>query len=344
MSSLDICSTMSIFCGDALEAYATWLAPTCIISDGPYGLVKYPGEPVGCESLPDWYRPHIVEWAKYAVPNTTLWFWNSEIGWATVHPVLESNGWQYEECCVWNKGIAHVAGNCNSKTIRGIPVVTEIAVRYTRKPVVKDRYGNAIPMKEWLRAEWKRSGLPLCRANEACGVRDAATRKYLTQSGVWYFPPAESVVKMAKYCTQNGVRTDRPYFSLDGKTGLTVNVWNGMRAKWRHTHGLTNVWSEPPVHGKERLRGEERASSYLHANQKPLSLMRRQILSCTDEGDVVWEPFGGLCSATVASLLLGRRAFSAENNPLYHKIATKRLKETLTVQYVSQSLRKYIFM
>ena len=34
----------------------------------------------------------------------------------------------------------------------------------------------------------------------------------------------------------------------------------------------------------------------------------------TEPGDVVWEPFGGLCSASVAALTLGRRAFAAKTD------------------------------
>lgn len=33
--------------------------------------------------------------------------------------------------------------------------------------------------------EWQRAGLPLYKANEACGVKNAATRKYLTQDWLW---------------------------------------------------------------------------------------------------------------------------------------------------------------
>ena len=46
-----------------------------------------------------------------------------------------------------------------------------------------------MPVQRWMRHEWQRSGLPLKRANEACGVRNAATRKYLTQDWLWYWPP-----------------------------------------------------------------------------------------------------------------------------------------------------------
>jgi len=309
---------------DALDCYPQWPAPTCIIVDGPYGLGKFPGEPKTPANLGQWYRPHIASWSAHAQTDTTLWFWCTEIGWATVHPILESYGWNYEECHVWDKGIAHIAGNCNSKTIRGTPVVTEVAVRYTRRNLLPTDHGTLLPIKDWVRNEWQRSGLALFRANKACGVANAATRKYLTQCHLWYFPPPEAIVRMAHYCTQHGAPTRRPYFSLDGYTPITETAWAKMRAKWHHSHGITNVWSEPAVHGSERIRTSQ---GYLHANQKPLALMLRQIHASTDPQDVVWEPFGGLCSATLAALHSGRHAFAAEINPTYFQVAVGRLRQ-----------------
>jgi site-specific DNA-methyltransferase (adenine-specific) len=94
-----------------------------------------------------------------------------------------------------------------------------------------------------------------------------------------------------------------------------------MRAKWMHSHGVTNVWQEPPVHNGERIRLPGSSTIYLHANQKPLALMERQILASTTAHDVVWEPFGGLCSAVVAALATNRRAYGAERNPDFYAIS-----------------------
>jgi DNA methylase len=308
---------------DALACYGRWPTPTCIVSDGPYGLGKFPGEPRTHVGLGDWYAPHVAAWSAAAATDCTLWFWCSEIGWATVHPVLELHGWQYEECNVWDKGIAHVAGNCNSKTIRGMPVVTEVAVRYSKRNQLPGSKGESLSIKDWVRHEWQRSGLPMWRANEACSVANAATRKYLTQCHLWYFPPPEAIARMADFCALHGLPSDRPYFSLDGRTPVTESAWASMRAKWRHVHGVSNVWQESAVHGSERVRAR---AGYLHANQKPLSLMSRQILASTDRGDVVWEPFGGLCSASVAALQTGRGAFAAEVNSEYFAQAVRRVQ------------------
>ena len=42
--------------------------------------------------------------------------------------------------------------------------------------------------------------------------------------------------------------------------------------------------------------------SAAHLNQKPLAFMRRILAAATGAGDVVWEPFGGLASASVAAV------------------------------------------
>ena len=315
-----------IYLADALDMYDHWPTPTCIIADGPYGLGKFPGEPNTVQELPQWYASHVAAWSRLAGADATLWFWSSELAWATVHPLLDTHGWQYEEACIWDKGIAHIAGNVNSKTIRGMPVASEVAIRYSRRNVLPDANGNPLPLKQWVRAEWQRSGLPMRQSNEACDVANAATRKYLTQCHLWYFPPAESMERMAAYCARHGRESVRPYFSLDGKSNFDAKRWEKMRAKWNHTHGMTNIWQEPPVHGKERVKNE---TGYLHANQKPLALMERQILASTDPGDVIWEPFGGLCSASVAAATLNRRAFAAEIHVPFFDAASQRLRESV---------------
>jgi len=42
-------------------------------------------------------------------------------------------------------------------------------------------------------------------------------------------------------------------------------------------------------------------------------------------GDVVWEPFGGLCTTAVACHRLERRCYSAEVDPDFYTLAVSRL-------------------
>jgi len=120
----------------------------------------------------------------------------------------------------------------------------------------------------------------LNKANEACGVRNAATRKYLTQDWLWYFPPPEMMQRLVDYANRQGDRKGRPYFSLDGKLPTTVDEWACLRHPWEHEHGMTNVWAHPPLNGDERFKGNEQRSAprvyrpgrnaTVHLNQKPI--------------------------------------------------------------------------
>ncbi len=313
---------VTLDCAESLDCYAEWDPPTTIVVDGPYGVRGFPGDPPTSDALGEWYDPYVAAWSSHALPSTTLWFWGTEVGWATVHPTLVRHGWAYNRACIWGKGVAHVAGNVNGDTIRGCPVVSEMCVQYTRDVHLETEGGVTLPMKAWLRAEWQRSGLPLSRSNEAAGVKDAATRKWFTQSWLWYFPPPGSLERLARYAETHGRPTDRPYFSLDGTTPLTADSWSRMRAKWNHVHGLTNVWHEGAVRGAERVKVGYTA---VHGNQKPLALIERIIHATSDPGDVVWDPFAGLATVGVACMNLDRRCFGAEHTPEVYDTAVERL-------------------
>lgn len=60
--------------GDALSFYPTWPSPKVIVSDGPYGLRSFPGDPPGTDRLVEMYQPHVAAWSERALPSTTLWF------------------------------------------------------------------------------------------------------------------------------------------------------------------------------------------------------------------------------------------------------------------------------
>lgn len=325
--------------GDAEKAYPDWPTPDLIMVDGPYGVGGFFGDPRTPHGLGKWYEPHIRAWTEAAGYHTTLWFWGTEIGWATVHPVLESHGWEYVQAVHWHKGIKHIAGNVNGDTIRRFPIANEICVFYQRHWIFPTPDCGALVAKEWMRHEWKRAGLAFSEANIACGVKNAASRKYFaTEPWLWYPPPPETMERLVRYANEHGDQAGRPYYSLDGRNSVTARQWGQIRYPWKHTHGLTNVWEHPPVNGAERIRNLDGARhaprvhkptagiASAHLNQKPLALMKRILEAASQPGAVVWEPFGGLCSASVAAIETGRRPFAAEIDDRIADLAEERLR------------------
>ena len=100
-----------------------------------------------------------------------------------------------------------------------------------------------MPVRRWLRREWMRSGLPLHLANAACGVKNAATRKYLTQDWLWYWPPGLMVERLAVFANEHGIESGWPYFSLDGENPVTAKAWDSLR--YRNAFG-----TRPPPQGR----------------------------------------------------------------------------------------------
>ena len=67
-----------------------------------------------------------------------------------------------------------------------------------------------------------------------------------------------------------------------------------------------------------------------HPCQYPVGLIQRLVLGLTTQGDIVFDPFSGVGSAGVSSAIEGRRYVGCELDKNYHKIAKKRITETLS--------------
>lgn len=100
-----------------------------------------------------------------------------------------------------------------------------------------------------------------------------------------------------------------------------------MRSKFHCPYGWTNVWRRPPVHGSERIPSPKGRAA--HPNQKPMDQMEVIIRTSSDEGDAVWEPFGGLFTASIAAYKLRRRAFAVEAAPTYYSMGLKRVQNSM---------------
>lgn len=327
--------------GNSLAQYHKWQKPNVIMSDGAYGVLGFKGDTVSHEGLVEWYEPHVRAWSEFSEPGTTLWFWNTELGFASLHGLLERHGWEYMSCNIWNKGIQHIAGNCNLKVLKSFPVVTEVCVQYCKRPVFMVR-GEKMSMKDWLRHEWDRAGLTLNQANIATETANAASRKYLTKDHLWYAPPPELFEKLTIFANAYGKENGKPYFSVNQKSSLSRQEYERFFPTFRGKYGITNVWNEPPLHSKERIKANG-SSKYFHLNQKPLALMDL-ILSCTTiPGDIIWEPFGGLFSASLWALKKSRRSFGAEiDEEIYQTAISRFITNQFTLNLPEPEYAEYV--
>lgn len=82
-----------------------------------------------------------------------------------------------------------------------------------------------------------------------------------------------------------------------------------------------SVWRIPPPSRREKRHGR-------HPTQKPLRLVRRALVACTGEGDLVFDPFSGSGTTAVAAKELNRSFVGAELEREYVELAARRIGAT----------------
>lgn len=83
---------------------------------------------------------------------------------------------------------------------------------------------------------------------------------------------------------------------------------------------MTDVWRMPAISIWEKTCGK-------HPTQKPLGVVVRAILSCTQKGESVLDPFAGSCTTGIAANLLEREFVGMDTCNEYLEIGKERRKE-----------------
>lgn len=87
---------------------------------------------------------------------------------------------------------------------------------------------------------------------------------------------------------------------------------------------MRSDWLMPICSGKERLKVNGHKG---HSTQKPEALLYRVLLSSTNKGDVVLDPFFGSGTTGAVAKKLGRRFIGLEREDKYISLATDRIKD-----------------
>lgn len=88
---------------------------------------------------------------------------------------------------------------------------------------------------------------------------------------------------------------------------------------YREGKQMRSVWSIPTTPKREKTNGA-------HPTQKPLELLRRLISMCTNEGDLVLDPFCGSGTTGVACALLNRNFVGIDLDQDFLNLALKRIE------------------
>lgn len=125
-----------------------------------------------------------------------------------------------------------------------------------------------------------------------------------------------------------GARKGAPSGNPLGKN--PSDVWPILLKDWE-----SSLWNIPNVKANH-------IEKTIHPCQFPIELVERCVLALTDESDWVLDPFSGVGSAILAALRHNRRAMGCEKEPLYVRIASKRIRDFYRGRLMYRPLGKAI--
>ena len=85
---------------------------------------------------------------------------------------------------------------------------------------------------------------------------------------------------------------------------------------------MRSVWMIPLTPLSEKTHGK-------HPTQKPIELLKRIILSSTNENAIILDPFNGSGTTGVVAKNLGRRYIGIEKDEEFLKLTIKRLNSKI---------------
>ena len=287
-----------------------------VISDGPYAMGKASWDAMPMRELGEWYRPHIAEWGRLCMASASVYLWGSAESWAAIHPEMLAAGWDFRCLIVWDKGPGgSVAIKAAPDSLFTFPDITEVCGLYQREAFGSPRgAGTSINyaagaddrnwIRLWLASEWSDAGMRNRDADKVLGKNGMAGHYF--GASQWSLPTWDAYERLALHAQTHGPARDRPYFihpmakpdELRASYDHLRAEYDLMRCPFRWDGRTTNVWSETPVRGAERLLGADGGT--LHPCQKPTIFATRQIITSTRPGELVLEPFGGTCRVAVA--------------------------------------------
>ena len=96
-----------------------------------------------------------------------------------------------------------------------------------------------------------------------------------------------------------------------------------------------NLWVIPLCTGKERLKGND--GNKLHTTQKPMELLRRLILTTSNEGDIIFDPMAGTGTTGYTAKALNRQFIMIEREEKYIAGMVERFSKKPTFKHYKKS-------
>jgi site-specific DNA-methyltransferase (adenine-specific) len=171
---------------------------------------------------------------------------------------------------------------------------------------IYDDPNNFTAIKQYLRSEKQKTGL---KSDWFVSVSSTYCSHYFALTSQWAFPTEKDY----KAFQQSGF-FEKPYEDLRKEYEDLRKEYEDKRRPFNNYLGLTDVLRFSRVHNA------------MHPTQKPETLTRTLILTCSRPNDLVFAPFAGSGTEVAMAIREGRRAIGYDIEKKYVDMANNRVK------------------
>jgi adenine-specific DNA-methyltransferase len=283
-------------CVEFLKELGDETIDSCI-TDPPYwGVVddEWDNQWKNITEYKEWCESWIREIARVTKKSASFFIFGYSYQLSHLLPIIESYGFKFRQQIVVWKGMKSAAGRVSSK-LKMFPTTTEYIFYF-----VKD---STDYIRDLLQERAIEKNLTPKEINEFLG-------KASNGGGTW-----SSIAGKKQKNLQEPTRED--WEKLNQLFGELPN-YDDVVYKFNLPMGVTDVFDDIKFYFPK---GEK-----LHTTQKPLELINRIVECCSNENDVILDPFMGSGTTALSCKNLNRKYIGCELDEEYYKVCLERLK------------------
>lgn len=234
----------------------------------------------------EWTELYVKELSRISKPASTVWLCGFAYQITRLIPIFENHGFKFKQFIVIDKGLRSIAGRSSDK-LKQFPTATEYIAFFYKdtKHLIRDE----------LQKHAKENSKTAKEINKYLG-------KATNGGGTW-----SSIA---------GIKQSNLQFPTKKDWDLLKKIFP--KFKWKYNdyvytfnsiNGFTDVWSDIDFYIKGRI----------HPTEKPEALLERIILTSTNKGDWILDPFAGSGSTGRVARKLDRNSFLIEKDTGIYK-------------------------
>lgn len=299
------CTTQEYRIGDGLELLddTDKDSVTLMVLDLPYsGVVKngWDNQWKTLDDYLDWCKEWFIKSERVLKDNGSLYYFNSQFKVIkAVDTLIEScTSLNFRQFVTIDKGIASVAGRTSIDAMRSYPNASEYLTFFT----FGDFTGSGNPMAEYLKSETDRSGASQSELRKLFPSATGGETGCITN----WINGYNCILKWQYELIRDYLNSGKVEYLRREYEDLR-REYEDMRYPFNLQPGHTDVWHFNFY--KERRHG--------HPTQKPFDLIKRIVLTSSNEGDMVCDPAMGTGTTMKVCEVHNRNFTGAEISPEY---------------------------